>query len=902
MDSHSENSASLNCTLNAASKVHGTDNDEEERPITEETPISMDSSETIPDLDSNDDKGDSAEAELHFCDLDELVEPKVGMIFDTAKEALDYYNEYARKIGFRVRILRTNAKKGQRDKIHRQVLVCSCEGSYKMVRKPRKRRETKRFECMAVFEIKLMSGGDKYALIRFKAEHTHELGPTKFSRHLKTPAHVPHADSSLPRGVKAADIPEEVGLSDPNSRSGFLKRGDAHFLLEYFRQKKQENKHFFYSFRTDGDGNICGVFYCDAKSRRDYGLFGDAVCFDTTFKTNDMVCVPVIGINNHGQPALFGCGLLDGETADSAVWLFTTFLEAMGGKKPISVFTSESAFISNAVSAVFPEAHHGLCLWHLFQNASKHLTEVFKASKSFSVQFKSCIYDPETLQEFEESWSKLLDEYGLRGIAWLQGLYELRKMWAQSRGHFCAGMTATGRSENISKFLKAYFSTGSIPLRELVDQYSKAMVDQYGKENEAEKRTHQTEPNLISAWPIEREASKLYTREMFYGFQEELQQIIDLLLELVSDDGIIRTYRATEMEGQKKIRTLIYNHTEQSVYCSCKKFEFNGILCSHALKLFRNLQYKTLPPKYYLKRWTRKATEDDVFDPSGELIPNNSDPSSTARYDALLQISQRIATKCSKSEEVFSLTNLILQEVEAKMEGRNTKEEQRPTVQKTTIETTPAVQKTTIETTPAVQKTTIETTPAVQKTTIETTLAVQKTNIETTLAVQETKIETTPAVQKTTIKTTPAVQETTIKTTPAVQKTTIKTTPAVRKTTIKTTPTVRKTTIKTTPTVRKTTIKTTPAVKKTTTRTNPAVKKTTTKTNRNQASGLLQVQQQANHSQTGWQWMNQRAVPPLRAIQPLQVVYPQGVYPRDILPPYNSVTCQQRRPLFAPQQ
>ncbi|RZC63410.1 hypothetical protein C5167_025156, partial [Papaver somniferum] len=113
----------------------------------------------------------------------------------------------------------------------------------------------------------------------------------------------------------------------------------------------------------------------------------------------------------------------------------------------------------------------------------------------------------------------------------------------------------------------------------------------------------------------------------------------------------------------------------------------------------------------------------------------------------------------------------------------------------------------------------------------------------------------------------------------------------------------------TTPAVQKTTIKTTPAVKKTTTKTNPAVKKTTTKTKRNQASGLLQVQQQQpNHSQTGWQWMNQRAVPLLRAIQPLhivqplQVVYPQGVYPRDILPPYNSVTCQQRRPLFAPQQ
>ncbi|MCL7051425.1 hypothetical protein MKW94_009820, partial [Papaver nudicaule] len=57
-----------------------------------------------------------------------------------------------------------------------------------------------------------------------------------------------------------------------------------------------------------------------------------------------------------------------------------------------------------------------------------------------------------------------------------------------------------------------------------------------------------------------------------------------------------------------------------------------------------------------------------------------------------------------------------------------------------------------------------------------------------------------------------------------------------------------------------------------------------------EASGLPQVQQQQpSYSQTGWRWMNQR------------VVHPQGVHPRDILPPYNTVPCQQRS-LFAPQQ
>lgn len=53
---------------------------------------------------------------------------------------------------------------------------------------------------------------------------------------------------------------------------------------------------------NDESGEICGVFFYVAKSIRDYGLFGDTMCFDTSFKTNNynMVCATIVGINNHG--------------------------------------------------------------------------------------------------------------------------------------------------------------------------------------------------------------------------------------------------------------------------------------------------------------------------------------------------------------------------------------------------------------------------------------------------------------------------------------------------------------------------------------------------------------------------------------------------------------------------
>lgn len=119
----------------------------------------------------------------------------------------------------------------------------------------------------------------------------------------------------------------------------------------------------------------------------------------------------------------------------------------MAGKKPVSIFTFQSQAISNAISAIFSNAHHGLCLWHIYQNGAKHLAHIFVGSKTFASQFKSCIYDGEIVEEFEKNWNKLLEDFELTGNVWLQRLSELREKWAQvySHAHFCAGMTTTER-------------------------------------------------------------------------------------------------------------------------------------------------------------------------------------------------------------------------------------------------------------------------------------------------------------------------------------------------------------------------------------------------------------------------------------------------------------------------
>ena len=136
----------------------------------------------------------------------------------------------------------------------------------------------------------------------------------------------------------------------------------------------------------------------------DYAYFGDAVSFDTTFQTNkfEMPFALLLGTNHHKQTIIFGAALLYNETIESFVWLFNTFLTAMSGKHPSTIFTDQCTAMSAAIRIVFPNTRHRLCLWHIFQNAAKHLSHVIEDHPQFLAEFKRCVYQEISVAYFDE--------------------------------------------------------------------------------------------------------------------------------------------------------------------------------------------------------------------------------------------------------------------------------------------------------------------------------------------------------------------------------------------------------------------------------------------------------------------------------------------------------------------
>ncbi|XP_026434297.1 protein FAR1-RELATED SEQUENCE 5-like [Papaver somniferum] len=464
----------------------------------------------------------------------------MGRTFKSDDDAYEFYNAYARTVGFSVRKQSASKRKADKEVMGR-IFCCSREGEREKHPRvtPTKPRALTRTGCMARMQIRI-NDDETYSIVSFVTEHNHELSSQDKVHLLRSQRKIQPAQATLINNMVSAGfgatrifsyMSEEAGgpqnlnfiQEDCNNlvqakHIDYLKEGDAKVLLAYFKRKQKENKSFFYTIQVGDDDRIMNYFWCDAKSRLDYSIFGDVVCFDTTFKTNgyDMPFAPIVGVNNHGQTILFGCALLKNETTDSFVWLFETFLDAMEGKEMKTIFTDQASQMATAIKQVFPNDHHRLCLWHIFQNAAKHLSNIFGTHKSFASDFIKCIYDYETEDEFLLGWEKLLETYDLKYNKWLNNLFKLREKWSQvyGREHFCAGMTSTQRSESINNYFKKYFKKKQT-LSEFVVQSNKAVDARREKARKADHKSVSTQPDLTSIWEVEKKAVEIYTRKIF---------------------------------------------------------------------------------------------------------------------------------------------------------------------------------------------------------------------------------------------------------------------------------------------------------------------------------------------------------------------------------------------------
>ncbi|XP_050374512.1 protein FAR1-RELATED SEQUENCE 5-like [Argentina anserina] len=332
--------------------------------------------------------------------MDEVIgedeQLKVGMQVHYDEEAYNMYNSYALRKGFSVR--KGHVQRDSSNNIRQRHFLCSNEGfaQYHNVFEPTKHRKLEtRVGCMAMISFTVKDG--IWTISHINSEHNHELAKPEERPFLKSGRNVTNACGHVFTSMKDAGIGptksfsfignEVGGLANvgctkkdvynylQRKKEEMMEAGDAQSLLNHFKLKQGDDSNFFYSMQLDQYSQMTNFFWRDSRSKLDYDCFGDVICFDTTFRTNkyDLICAPIVGVNHHWRNVLFGCAFLLDETTESFVWLFETFLDSMGNKTPVTVFTDEDKAMANAIQIVFPHASHRLCTWHIAKNASKRI-------------------------------------------------------------------------------------------------------------------------------------------------------------------------------------------------------------------------------------------------------------------------------------------------------------------------------------------------------------------------------------------------------------------------------------------------------------------------------------------------------------------------------------------------
>ncbi|XP_055959717.1 protein FAR1-RELATED SEQUENCE 5-like [Mercurialis annua] len=220
-------------------------------------------------------------------------------------------------------------------------------------------------------------------------------------------------------------------------------RGDGHAIMEYFHKMQLQDPSCFYLVRfDDADNFILNVFWADGRSIIDYQHFGDVICFDTTYRTNE-----------YARPA-------------------------MSGKQPRTILTDQCPAMAKAIEEVFSETHHRLCVWHIYQNAAKNLSHVFHSSKQFAYDFSSRVYGYEEEDKWLQAWDDMLNKYMLTDNTWCNGIFEVRRKWAMVCGRhmFTADMMSTQRSESMNNVLKKYLDAKN-NFTHFFDNYNRLLSD-----------------------------------------------------------------------------------------------------------------------------------------------------------------------------------------------------------------------------------------------------------------------------------------------------------------------------------------------------------------------------------------------------------------------------------------
>ncbi|KAM0912865.1 hypothetical protein ACQ4PT_012524 [Festuca glaucescens] len=342
---------------------------------------------------------------------------------------------------------------------------------------------------------------------------------------------------------------------------------------------------------------------------------------------------------------------------DDDKWTVTKFLD--DHNHDLTSTPDQNKAMENAIKEVLPNTVHQWCKWHVFNTSKEHLGTTYSNHPEFKDKFHKVLNHARTIDEFEDAWRSIIEEYDLHDNTYLQKVYDDRNRWASPYFKYCffAKMTTTQRSECMNHVLKGYVSPSST-MHNFVIQYDKFIADRIEAEDNMEFATSKGNRRPRSGSPIERKAATVYTDSMFAKFSDQVYMSAAYNIQEIRDDGTYVTVHM-DVENRERWSKLVFpvhvNKEKDEFKCICKLFEHMGILCCHILKVMTHIGYPTLPDKYILKRWTKHARIGAEISLESLRKDKDAAASRTHRHNLLFHACMDLSSKGDISVDAFHI-------------------------------------------------------------------------------------------------------------------------------------------------------------------------------------------------------------------------------------------------------
>lgn len=558
--------------------------------------------------------------------------PVAGMEFDSYNDAYNYYNCYAKELGFAIRVKSSWTKRNSKEK-RGAVLCCNCEG-FKTIKEANSRRKETRTGCLAMIRLRLVES-NRWRVDEVKLEHNHLFDP---ERAQNSKSHK-KMDSGTKRKIEpTVDVEvqtiklyrtsavDSVGCGSSNFYEGEgchlddrsklkIKHGDAQVIHDYFCRVQLTNPSFCYLMDLSDEGLLRNVFWINSRSRAAYAYFSDVVIFDTTCLSHkyEIPLFAFVGVNHHSQHILLGCGVLGDETFETYIWLFRAWLTCMLGHPPHTIITDHCKIMQSAISEVFPRAHHRICLSHVVQRIHENLGALHDY-EAFQAMLNRAVYDSLKVDEFEMAWEDMIRHFGIADDEWLHALHEERERWAPvyCKDTVFAGMSTFQKGESLIPFFNGYVHQQT-SLKEFFDIYEQVLQKKHQQEVLDDFESRDSSPVLRTNCYYELQLSKVYTNEIFRRFQDEVAMMSSCFsITQVHASGPLITYMIKERLDEDNLNLgdvrnfeVMYDKTGAEVRCICSCFNTRGYLCRHALCVLNFNGLEAVPYQYILSRWRK---------------------------------------------------------------------------------------------------------------------------------------------------------------------------------------------------------------------------------------------------------------------------------------------------------